>query len=301
MANLKVDNFKGASYAFVSAISVSLVFILSKAIQQSMQVSNFLFWWFGFASVWGLIIVIKSKMFKSYFEITKKNKGFLIYFAISEALGTFLFFYLIKNLNPSIVSFLVGTYPILVVVWGYLILDEKLNFTEGFGAIVAIAGLIIINYTTPEISFKYLMLVLVMIFIFSFNNVMVRKKSDRIPSFLVTVSRIFFLFLCYTIFIMVSGSFKIPSLSENLKITFGSLFGPILGMFAMFYALKYTKAITVSIIKSLQPFFVAIGSSIFLSMPLTPKQLIGGIIMVVGINIILIGKKYNFITILRFR
>ena len=58
------------------------------------------------------------------------------------------------------------------------------------------------------------------------------------------------------------------------------------------------KAGTVSIIRSIQPFLVALGTYFVLKLPLSPKQLIGGTIVVIGINIILVGAnitKNNFL------
>ncbi len=295
---LKTHPVKGIFYSITSALSVTVVYIISKFVQNTLSTELFLFWWFGLASVWGSFFIIKMKIFKEYVKIIKRHIGFLSYFAISESFGTFLFFYLIKKLNPSVVSFLGSITPLLVVIVGYFILNEKFNLIEGIGAIVAIIGVGIITYTTPEVKSLYLLILFIMLFIFAFNTVLVRKKSTEIPSLLITILRVYFLFTVYALFILMKGGFQFPAKREMINLLIGSFTGPILGMFLLFKALSYMKAGTVSIIRSIQPFLVAIGTYFILKLPLSSKQLIGGTIVVIGINIILFGAnitKNNFL------
>ena len=289
----KTDNFKGSMFAFLSALSISLVYILSKLAQNHMSTDIFLFWWFGFGSIWGTFVILKKNIFKQYYKIVKEHLLFFSYFAIAEAFATFLFFYLIKRLNPSVVSFLGSISPLIIVVLGYFLLKEKLNFTEGIGATITLIGLVIITYTTPEISLKNLLILFTMIFIYSFNTILVRKKSKDIPSFLITSLRLYFLFLSYMVFVLVKGSFILPSQKELIVLILGSLAGPVLGMYFLFKGLSYTKAITVSMIKSVQPFLVALETYFFLHLPIGLKQLLGGTIIVIGINIILFASKVD--------
>ena len=289
----KTDNLKGAAYSIFSALSVSLVYILSKIAQNHLSTDIFLFWWFGFGSLWGTFVILKMNTIKKYYKILKENILFLGYFAVAEAFATFLFFYLIKQLNPSVVSFLGSIGPMIVVILGYFILKEKLNLTEGIGGLIALSGLIIITYTTPDISFKNLLILFTMIFIYSLNTILVRKHSKKIPSFMITALRLYFLFLSYTVLVLIKGSFVLPDKQEFLVLLIGSLAGPVLGMYFLFKALSYTKAVTVSIIKSIQPFIVAMEAYLFLNLPITFKQLIGGTILVIGINIILFASKVD--------
>ncbi len=288
---LKYHPIKGFVYSITSALSVTVVYIISKLAQNTLSTELFLFWWFGLASVWGSFFIIKMKIFKEYFEIMKKNILFLLYFAIAESVGTFLFFYLIKKLNPSIVSFLGSITPLLVVIVSYFLLKEKLNFIEGIGAGISIIGAGVITYSSPEVKPVYLLMIFIMLLIFAINTTLVRKNSREIPSFLITMLRVYFLFSSYALLIIFKGGFHFPSKGEMLNLLIGSFAGPVLGMFLLFKALSYMKAGTVSIIRSIQPFLVAISSYLILKLPLSSKQLIGGTILVIGINIILIGAN----------
>ena len=235
---LKTHPLKGFFYSITSALSVTVVYIISKLVQNTLSTELFLFWWFGLASIWGSFFIIKMKIFKEYLEIIKKHVGFLLYFAIAESFGTFLFFYLIKKLNPSVVSFLGSVTPLLVVIVGYFILKEKLNFIEGIGGAITIIGVGIITYTSPEVKPLYLFILFIMLLIFAFNTVLVRKKSAEIPSLLITVLRVYFLFTVYAIFIIIKGGFYFPAKRDMLNLLIGSFTGPILGMFLLFKALS---------------------------------------------------------------
>ncbi len=289
----------GYMFAFLSAISISLVYITSKIIQATMATNIFLFWWFGLASIWSVVLlVVKRKDIICYIGKLKEFKFFFIYFVMSEAFAAFTFFYVIKQINPAVVSFIGSITPLVVAVIAYFYIDEKLSPSEISGGFISVCGVVLITYVSPDIGIKYTLLVLLTVLIYSFNNVLIKKKTEDVPPLLITLVRIFFLFLTYLVYNLFVGGLRLPEQNEFVYLIAGSLLGPIFGMFFLFTALKYIKSTQVSFIKNSQPFLVVIFSYIFLGTGVTISQLGAGSLIIIGISFMISDRRLRFRTIL---
>jgi len=289
----------GYMFALISAVSVSLVYITSKVIQRTMVTNVFLFWWFGLASIWAIIVlIVKRKDIGCYIGKLKKFRYFFIYFTFSEAFAAFVFFYVIKQINPAIVSFVGSVTPLFVAIIAYFYIDEKLSVREMAGGIISVSGVILITYVSPEIGIKYTLMVLTIVLIYSFNNVLIKKKTEDIPPILITMVRIFFLFTTYLAYNLIMGGLRLPNPGEFVYLVAGSLLGPIFGMFFLFTALKYIKSTEVSLIKNSQPFLVVIFSYIFLGTGITLSQLGAGSLIIIGISLMISDRRLNLRTLL---
>ena len=287
------SKLKGIMFATLSATGYSAVYIFAKFAQRNISTDLFIFWWFLSASIWSLIILIARKGIVKFINKVREHWIFFLYFGVSEAFATFLFFYMVKKLNPSLVSFIINLQPLFVIFWGFLILSEKLNVHEGIGGAIAITGTIMISYASPEAGIYSIAILLFMTIIYSLNIVLVRYKVQGIPAIFIAIFRVYTLFSLYTVYLLAQSKFVIPSRFSMLNIIIGSLFGPVLATFSLFQALKYLKAANVSIIKSIQPFLVFIASYIFLGEKLKTGQFLGGLIIIIGINILILGNRAN--------
>ncbi len=296
---MKNEKVLGFVFAFSSALSVSLVYITSKIIQRTMDTNLFLFWWFCFASIWGVVLLlVKRKEVVCYLNKLKSFKFFFIYFLISEAFAAFVFFYVIKLVNPAIVSFVGSVTPLFVAIIAYFYIDEKLSFREIFGGLVSVSGVVLITYVSPDIGIKYTLMILLIVLIYSFNNVLIKKKVEDISPLLITITRIFFLLFIYFLFNHFFGEFRLPHSGELLYLIAGSLLGPIFGMFFLFSSLKHIKSTHVSLIKNSQPFLVVIFSYIFLGTGVTISQLGSGSLIIIGISLMISDRRLSIRTLL---
>ena len=296
-----VENKKITGYilAFLSAVSVSLVYITSKIIQATMATNIFLFWWFCLASIWGVIVLlVKRKDIACYIGKLKKFKYFFIYFVLSEAFAAFIFFYVIKQINPAIVSFVGSVTPLFVAIIAYFYIDEKLSSYEILGGFISVCGVALITYVSPEIGIKYTLLVLLIVLVYSFNNVLIKKKTEDVPPILITLVRIFFLFITYLLYNLSLGGLRLPDPNEFIYLIAGSLLGPIFGMFFLFTALKHIKSTQVSFVKNSQPFLVVLFSYIFLGTGITILQLGAGSLIIIGISLMISDRRLGIRTLL---
>ncbi|MBN1196640.1 MAG: DMT family transporter [Candidatus Aminicenantes bacterium] len=284
----------GYLLAFLSAVAVSLVFITSKVAQQTMETPLFMFWWFAFASLWGgIILVLKRRDLLCYLGKMRRFKAFFLYFVFSEAWASFLFFYLIKQVNPAIVSFIGSLTPLFVAIIAFFYIREQLSSREILGGFVSILGVVLITYVSPDITVGHTLLVLLMVLIFAFNNVLIKKKTEDVPPILITLVRIFALFATYLALNLARGGLRLPSTMEGAYLVVGSFLGPILGMTFLFTALKYIKSTQASLIKNSQPFLVVLFSYLFLGTGVTSHQLWSGSLIILGISLMISDRRLN--------
>jgi len=295
----KDNRVSGYIFAFLSALSVSLVYITSKIIQRTMTTPVFLFWWFGFASLWAVIVlVIKRSDIACFISKLRQFKYFFVYFVFSEATAAFVFFYVIGKINPAVVSFVGSITPLFVAVIAYFYIDEKLSAREMFGGFISVSGVVFITYVSPDIGLIYTLLVLFVVSVYSFNNVLIKKKTEDVPPILITLVRIFFLFTTYAVFNLFRGGLRLPNMNELIFLAAGSLLGPISGMFFLFTALKIVKSTQVSLIKNSQPFLVVIFSYVFFGTGVTPLQLGAGTLIIIGISLMISDRRLRIRTLL---
>ncbi len=289
----------GSLFAFLSAVAVSLVYITSKAAQQTMETRLFMFWWFAFAALWATVILIVNRRdFLCYLEKIRIFKWFFLYFALSEAFASFLFFYTIKQVNPAIVSFIGSLTPLFVAVIAFFYIQERLSPREISGGLISIAGVVLITYVSPDINIAYTLLVLLMVTIFSFNNVLVKKKIADVPPILISLVRIFFLMLTYLGLNLALGGMRLPDAREFWPLLSGSFLGPIMGMTFLFSALQHIKSTQASLIKNSQPFLVVVFSYLFLQTGVSLSQLWAGCLIVIGISLMISPRRLDLRAIL---
>jgi drug/metabolite transporter (DMT)-like permease len=290
------SHLKGVLLAGASALCVSMVFIISKLVQRTMDTRDFVFWWFLFASLGAVLIVLqKRKELKVYAGYIKAHYLFLVYLGIAESAGVFTFFYLVKKTNPSIIAFVGSLVPLFVAVIAFFYLGERLKKNEITGGLITIAGVLVITYVSPDFPVMFLLLAVGAFMLFSFTSVLIRKKARDVPPLLMMLVRIFFLFIIYTAYTFIHGGPRVPGVTEGLLLLGGSFSGPILGILTYYAALKYTKAATVTLIKNTQPFIVALLSAPLLSTPVAAAQWAGGTVIVLGISMLVRrnGEKKN--------
>jgi len=67
--------------------------------------------------------------------------------------GNVIYYYVLKNNNTSLVTALESCAPFFTLLFGYLILNEKINFNGGIGIALIVLGVIFISYNDNKFSF----------------------------------------------------------------------------------------------------------------------------------------------------
>lgn len=281
------NKFKGALLSFLSALLLTAVFLFSTLAQRTLAGPPFLFWWFVLALP-GLILLRPPA--GSWKSLWRRHWRFFLAYNLIEAAGNILFFYLLRVIQPSILSFFLSLTPLFGALCAYFYLQEHLSGLEWLGGVLSMAGVIIITWASPEVGIPLAVMAMLMTLLYAFNNVLVKRWIIDVPPTAVISVRIVFQAAFFTGLLLCLGGFRWPTGREMVFLTLGTLSGPVFGMFTVFVALQYLKATQLFLIRNLQPFFVTVAAALFLHQALSGRQLLGGAVIITGIFLLLTTK-----------
>ena len=290
------NQIKGYLLAFTSVISVSIVFIFSKAALNEITLAQFGTYWFGFGLIWIFLYGIKNKSFDIVKSFNKKKYILLLTLGIIEIIATTFFFKAIHTIpNPAITSFLSNISPVFVLTLSFIVLNERLNKLEIFGVILALTGAFIIGYKGGfEIKNMFIdgtQYVIIASLMFAISSVISKKHIISLSPFFIALNRTFFLFL-FSLIVLYFQKTSIVIPSSALKnIIIGSVLGPFLTAVTGLLALKYIDLSKKSIISSTKSLFVLVGAYLYFGVFPKTFELIGGFLSIIGVLLIIFGKS----------
>lgn len=286
---------KGYLFVFISVLAMANVYIFSKAALKEINIIIFGFYWFAFALFYNLIFLFYSKKYKEIKSLNKSNLLILLLIGVLEVLGTISFFSAINAMsNPAIVSFLANLAPVLITIFGVLILKEKFIKIEVIGILLTIGGALIISFNPGfEIASDFIkgaIFIFISNLIYATSTIISKKNIQKINPVLLSLNRVLFLFVISAIAVVVTGNSLVVSLSVLKYISFGSLLGPFLAALAGYSAIKYIEASRSAVVGSSKSLFVLLTAYLYFDQLPQYYQLIGGVITVIGVLLISTGK-----------
>ena len=291
ISNSFSGSIKGVLFACSSALGVTLVYLCSRLLTATMTTELLLFWWFALASAWAAIaLLVERETAAGFARVIRSHFRFFGLYMLLESAATLSFFFVIRFVNPSIVSFFDILSPLFVTVIAFFYLKEKLKKVEIFGAIVSICGVAVLTYVSPEVKPVFLMLIVMQVLFYSTSSILAKKKIRAIPPMAITCFRVFCLSALCVLRILWKGGVRWPSPGEFFFLVVGSAAGPVLGAFCLFSAMRHIQVTKIFLIKNAQPFLVVLMSTLLLKIPLSMRQLAGGTIIFVGIFFVVAGK-----------
>jgi drug/metabolite transporter (DMT)-like permease len=286
---------KGTILAFIAVLGMANVYVFSKAALLEVNFFQFQFYWFAFAMVWIVPFLLITGMLKKVPDLSRASKITLVIIGLLE-LGAASLMFLAIHLaeNPTTISFLSNLTPIFVTILGIRFLGERFNMVEAIGIILTIGGVILITYTRDtsirEFFGKGSGWILVSSLFSSISIVTAKSRITDIHPGILTLNRVIYLFLFgLAAMIVTRESFSVSG-RAMMNMGIGALLGPFLTGFAQYSALLYIEASRTMIIQATRSLFVLVGSMIYLSILPEMLQLIGGIITIIGVIILTIGK-----------
>ena len=290
-------SFKGYVLAGLAALSVSNVYIFSKSALAETPLYVFGFYWFLMAFSYNFILVTFTKKIILVRSYPPKVLKTLVVIGIFELLSAITFFASIQQIeNPAIASFLVATVPVFVMLMSIPLLDEKFNKIEILGVLVTLGGVFMLSYSGKfslnELFIKGANLSLLSAILLAVGLVIAKKNIKSIDPYLLALNRTVFLLLFYGIAMLLTyNSFHI-SHKAFFNIAMGSLFGPFLGAILQYNAFRFIEVSKESLVQNTHGLFVVISVYFYLGIFPLAVQIIGGIITIVGVTVMVLGKLY---------
>jgi len=292
------DKTKGYLLTFLGVLAMSNVFIFSKAALQELQLPQFGFYWFLTGFILSLILAFQQKSFGKIKTFTKRDFALLALFGLVEIASTTFFFKAIRTMpNPGIVAFMGNLGPVFVLILGFIILKERFNKVEILGIFITLFAAFMLSYNPKWIHWNEIFIdgslyVLLFTSLFAISSILMKLNVVKFSPILLTLNRILFLLLFSLLIMQIQGlSFHISKTALK-NVLIGAFLGPFLTAIAGLYAIKYIEVSRKSILSSTKGLFVLIGSYIYFKKVPSDLQIIGGILSIIGVTLIILGKQF---------
>lgn len=291
---MKSENLKGYSFALIATLAYSNVYIFSKAALNEIPLAQFGSWWYLVVAVACLLFALFNNKLKQFRNFGKKEFRVLLTLGFLEIFTTTLFFLSIHIIaDPSVTSFLGNLYPVMVMLGGIFILNERFGPVEIFGGFLALGGAFVISYTGGNTLSTFFIKGTGVVFlnaIFATAATLVVKVHVRkiSPEILNLNRSVWLLIFSIIMFFVLREPYVYSGVA--LKNTMIGAILEFVAILTVYYSFHYIEASRSSIVQTLKGIVVLIGSYLFFGIFPLPHQLIGGIITVTGILIMALAQ-----------
>ena len=242
------------------------------------------------------------KVNNSIFKSMKRNLWLLVFIGIIFSVNQFIFFIgyrLAGAINGSLTQ---KTSVFFGLLYGYLLLKEKISKIQIIFSLVLFVGLVIaisqgaLNFLSFNSDILIgVLLVLMITALWMFGHTMTKpmfSRNDFTPTQMVFIRNMMsgvILIITFFIFSPVDLSVFLNPFNQFFFITMGTVYG--LGLFCWYKTLSYLDVSNATIILSPTPIVTAMFATFFLGELFTIFHLIGSVLVIFSIIMIVKQKK----------
>jgi drug/metabolite transporter (DMT)-like permease len=291
---MKSDTIKGYIFAIIATVTFSNVYIFSKVALNEVPLAQFGSLWYAVVAVACFLFAGFNKKLAQISKLTKKQITILLTLGGLEIATTTLFFLSIHIIpDPAVTSFLGNMFPVMVMLGGIFILNEKFGPVEIFGGFLALSGAFIISYnggTSLETMFiKGTGVVFFNAAFATSATLVVKTQVKKLSPELLNLNRSVWLLLFSVVMFFVMGESVVYSTVAIKNTVIGGLL-EFIAILTVYYSYKHIEASRSSIIQSLKGIVVLVVSFLVFGILPLKHQLFGGIITVVGVLIMTLAQ-----------
>jgi len=235
--------------------------------------------WFLSAVVWAFVFRYKLSLKKP-----------VIWFSLVNLVSLLLYFFTLEVLGASVVAFIAKSETLFIVMFGILLFKERFNGFESVGFVVAVIGIILISYSEEKITFIYGILALFGCLVNAYGFAIVKKYSDIEPKEYV-MARAFFALVVTAGITIFTNTFVMPAPETYWIFIFVPLLTAVIAQKMQYKAMMITNMGKAGLIKNISPILTLLMAYLFLKEVLSIRQILGGILIIIGISVVLISKK----------
>lgn len=240
-----------------------------------------------FAGAFSLILVLIR-----YRKLDLVWNKWMILLGLTNAVGVWLQYIALSSLSPVTVTLITRIYLVYVFLLAYLFLGEKIHAWDYVAIAACIAGDFLISTGRAQFdSIIGIICALIYPFLFAANNIIAKYLvKDNHPA-----SVLFANHLVSAIFLFIAGFFisgtyaHIPM--QGVAFNFGGAFlNGFLALLLFFFSLKFITAGDANIVRALGPVITIILSYYFFPIAITPRIIIGSILLIIATVIVTFKK-----------
>jgi O-acetylserine/cysteine efflux transporter len=188
-------------------------------------------------------------------------------------------------------AFLVQFTAVFTILFGVAFFKERVTRLEAVGVLVAVAGVFVLAYGDLTLEVVSTLVLLVSALFFASANVLSKAYVENVNPVALAGGNSMFVFLFVFAFAVLAGRLETTFPSVTLVYAFlGAVTGVVLSFILFFKALEVFEVSKTVAIRTMEPFLTAVFSFIILALTPTASQLVGGVLIVVGVVALSLSK-----------
>jgi drug/metabolite transporter (DMT)-like permease len=246
---------------------------------------------FSIASLALTATLLPLKGIKTVFTLTRQGWFWLGLFTASSLLAVWAFWAGVQQMDPSLAAFLNRTEVLIAIFLAIIFLKERFSRMETIGAVLSIAGLVIMRLTLRiEYSTGFWLVLLGALF-FGITEFVSKIAVRHVePTILAYIRNMFMAAGYWVIFLAAGQGFDGLEKVWPGVVALG-LIAPIFSRLLYLFALKKIELSKVAVISQSQPVFVILIALLALGQLPTFREIIGGLFLTMGCLIMIISRQ----------
>lgn len=199
-----------------------------------------------------------------------------------------LYFLGLEYMTAGLVGLVIYTYPVLVVVLSYVVLDEQITRYTVVGLAFALGGVAVVSGFDPAgADPRGVAIVLGAALVYAGYYVTSHVALDDVGAQTLTAYVLPSAGASFVVFGLATNSLTVPTTGYEVTVLAAvALVGTAIPIGAFFAGLAYIGASRASIISSLEPATAVVLGAILLDEPVAPATVVGGLLVLVGVLVI---------------
>jgi drug/metabolite transporter (DMT)-like permease len=237
------------------------------------------------------LTIIPKKRWKRIFALNGKAWGWTLTFTILAFVAIWTYWIGIKMMDPTLASFLNRTETLVTIFLGFVILGERFSKAEGLGAIIVLAGIVLMKFTLRGEYSTGFWVVLFSAVCFGTAEFIAKIAVRYVDPLTLSFVRNLVSAVMFWIAVAFVGTSFAGVGSVFWGVIIIAIMGPILTRPIYLVALKHIEVSKVALINQSQPVFVAIMAFFALNQTPAPREIIGGLFVIGGCLLIILSRK----------
>jgi drug/metabolite transporter (DMT)-like permease len=256
------------------------------------SVSDYVFLRYSIASLFYLLYIFIYK--RSIFSMLGKIPLVLPLMAgVSQAVSTYLYMSTVKSISAGLAAILFYTYIVWVAVWGFIFKKERLKMPGIAGIVLALIGLaLVVGVSWGKIS--TIGIIMGLASALASSGVVMAGNETLKQLEPVVASAFISLFTAVPLFLFGSATgtlqFQMSSAAWLAAIA-SAVISCNIALFTFMAGMKRVGSTIASVLCTAEPVTAVVFSALLLSQKMTPLQLLGGLVILIGAILVVTSKK----------
>jgi len=221
----------------------------------------------------------------------KNNLWLFVSLGLLISASTTINYEAVDYIDPGIASVIAQTGTVWAVLFGLLWLKEDLNSKQFFGAALAVGGIFLVNFQAGNYVQIGTLLVLLSSALYALHAALTKKFSESINLTNFFFARLAFSTLSIVLFSLFTGSLALPQASAWPYLLLAGTIDVTISRTLYYIALRRLKLTVHTIILTLSPVIAILLSAALFNSTLSPRQIIGGMIVLAGVLIVAVWRN----------